>query len=44
MHNNLILPGDYKKPLGLCDKRFFFYSKIVFALKKKKKEKNWKKQ
>lgn len=29
--HHLILSGDDKKPLGLCDKRFFFYSEIVFA-------------
>lgn len=33
--HTLILPGDDKKPLGLCDKRFSFYSEIAFALKKK---------
>lgn len=29
-----------KKPLALCDKRFFFYSEIVFALKKQKAKTN----
>lgn len=31
--HTLILPGDGKKPLGLFDKRFCFYSEIVLAFK-----------
>lgn len=31
--HTLILPRDDKKPLGLIDKRFCFYSEIVLAFK-----------